>query len=1162
MISLDLARQLLDFEGGRDGRKGRLSPERAEEQLQGAVAIYNTLQERQFAYLADEVGLGKTYVALGAFALFRHFSPSFRLLVIAPKRNIQEKWIKELRNFTRNNVRFPDLRVRAIHDEPARPPVYCENLYEFARETSLDPERDFFLRLTSFGFGLSTEASEGWQKRRDRIRDLLPWIDEDVFDLRSKERFKANYARAVCCAIPEFDLVIVDEGHNLKAGLQKNAAIRNRLVSLVFGNDREELTVAERRRFPHYGPRAKRVLFLSATPLEDDYRQIWNQLDVFGLADDLSPLAERNVDEEEKRKIVSSFLIRRVSSIPSAGTTLTKNLYRREWRRGGVDVHDEPLPKPDDRQRLVVALVQKKVSELLATEKFNHSFQIGMLASFESFFQTTAVRTDDESEATFDDADQTEDPDERQGIDVGQVNRLAQSYRRKFGQHLPHPKMDALVASLKPCFDTGQKALVFVRRVASVKEIRQKLEAEYDAWLFSRLRRELRPELLPRTEELIARYESERSARRVRISDVVAAPVDDDRIDDDAEATTDTGGIETFFAWFFRGKGPRDVLSAANIAERFTESQYSLSSFFADNYVAELLGVAPGHVFSSLLTHTGWQEEHLRAELEARAGLALKADQKRRTHLDQFFAFQRAAVSILADVPNSLQEQAKTILSEVFPSVSPGGRPAALGIWLETPTFFTSLRERPQLLHQLWPQDASKEYAATFRRRELRRELLATMFRRGHAFIDLFITIANLRGSLDTAGAQVEDLDNSELTRRVLDLFEIQSKRPLFRAFQELSAAATNFDLILDVNGPRLWDAELRLEEVPRELGQLLRRQQPVGGMFGEVSKQLVTQFRMPGYPFVLVTTDLLQEGEDLHLFCSDIYHYGISWMPSSMEQRIGRIDRVRSQTERKLTQLVDHQPEGHDLLQVYYPYLAETVEVFQVNRVLERVDRFIQLMHEQLGIGDEQMDRRLNLLHEMQHGPRRSQTTSEPLRSAFPVRRELLRGAVKRLAVTPDLHDDLLQHFWHLQELLARKHGVVWHHKNLKHARFGQVSLAERKQAFTVFLHTIEGYANVRCVSPVGQIDVPTTMSALSRAARDLPARVAAVYDPRFHQYNITAELDVLLSRSAIDEERLWWLIRSTGASADYLEKVLLEIDHETAAFSKDLAQEPHFER
>ncbi len=81
---------------------------------------------------------------------------------------------------------------------------------------------------------------------------------------------------------------------------------------------------------------------------------------------------------------------------------------------------------------------------------------------------------------------------------------------------------------------------------------------------------------------------------------------------------------------------------------------------------------------------------------------------------------------------------------------------------------------------------------------------------------------------------------------------------------------------------------------LPASSGRFWASQQPVGGMFGQVNETVVRQFRMPGYPFVLVTTDLLQEGEDLHTFCSAVHHYGIAWTPSSMEQRVGRIDRVQ----------------------------------------------------------------------------------------------------------------------------------------------------------------------------------------------------------------------------------------------------------------------------
>jgi superfamily II DNA or RNA helicase len=90
LIDIESARELLDF----SKRIG--AGQRAEEQLKGAVALHNLLERQGIAYLADEVGMGKTYVALGALALLRHANPKLRVLVIAPRANIQAKWIKEL----------------------------------------------------------------------------------------------------------------------------------------------------------------------------------------------------------------------------------------------------------------------------------------------------------------------------------------------------------------------------------------------------------------------------------------------------------------------------------------------------------------------------------------------------------------------------------------------------------------------------------------------------------------------------------------------------------------------------------------------------------------------------------------------------------------------------------------------------------------------------------------------------------------------------------------------------------------------------------------------------------------------------------------------------------------------------------------------------------
>src|SRR3954452_23668156 len=101
---------------------------RAESQLEGAVALHNILERERVGYLADEVGLGKTYVALATLALFRHFDPGFRALVIAPKANIQTKWRNDWNAFVRTNWHEPDLRVKGASGGPAREVILSERL--------------------------------------------------------------------------------------------------------------------------------------------------------------------------------------------------------------------------------------------------------------------------------------------------------------------------------------------------------------------------------------------------------------------------------------------------------------------------------------------------------------------------------------------------------------------------------------------------------------------------------------------------------------------------------------------------------------------------------------------------------------------------------------------------------------------------------------------------------------------------------------------------------------------------------------------------------------------------------------------------------------------------------------------------------------------------
>jgi hypothetical protein len=1159
MIDLEAARGLLDF--GRRIGAGR----RADEQLAGAVAIHNMLREHRVAYLADEVGMGKTYVALGALALFRHFQPDFRVLVITPRENIQRKWQKELSNFAAHNVRFADLRVAAIDRTPARPLVECGNLLRFVREVTLDPHRDFFLRMHSFSLSLGAE-SESWRRYREAIRAELPWVPDNAFDLRNKDRFKDNFAAAVCCAIPKFDLVIVDEAHNLKHGCASGAA-RNRVLAGMVGRARD----VDANLFKGYGPRAERVLFLSATPLEETYRHVWNQLDVFGLAEPFDELRRDELDEEQKKEVARRFLVRRVTEMRVGGRVYTKNQYRREWRRGGVAEHDEPIRVTDPRQRLVVALVQKKVAELLGSERFNRSFQIGMLASFESFLETARLkRSDEDAETTFDDAEQADNEAERDGLDVRDLNRLAQDYRQKFGTELPHPKMDAVVERLMSAWTTGRKALVFVRRVASVTELKRKLDERYDKWLIPHMLGRLPAVLHADFDRAVGRYRAEKEEAAAHRRDRDARFTKDDE-------DTDRGGTDTFFAWYFRGEGPKGVVSGANIQQRFIQKSGALATFFSENYAAALLGVSPTETLAALALAVGATDEETRQLLRARATPYISRA-KRVTSGMRFDAAQAAALELLRDRAQApLAAHARVVWEARFaashhqqhaaeaPDVSDG---------LARRTFFTELRasEWSDLRAAIWPIAAErcvdpKAWAAEFREQELRAQFLAAVARLGHAFIDLYVVLMQRRGSLSLRAADVdEDEDDASgfAPRRIRDflaLLDQQRRSPVtdrsWGAFDELSELAKNFDLILDVNMPEARTAPLT--ETVRDAGRLLGRQQPSGGMAGQVNRTLVQQFRMPGYPMVLVTTDLLQEGEDLHTFCSTIHHYGISWTPSAMEQRIGRIDRVRSQTDRRLSTL-DRDPSGEDLLQVHFPYLADTVEVLQVERVLDRMNTFLRLMHEGLTVPKAQ-EKKIDVAREMISTRSPVERVREQLQSAFPVRDELTRGSVRHLAVDAGLAASIESRFATLtNESTLGGLRIAWSSTPREVALVGTASLPRgRMQPFTLLLRSAAGRPVVRCISPVGRVEPDITQDSIVTRGARASCRVGAILTKDDRTYDLTVEDDVLLGEREHDLTRVGLLVARVVDEADRFEQDHFDDgrDEPLATFEDELNRE-----
>lgn len=187
------------------------------------------------------------------------------------------------------------------------------------------------------------------------------------------------------------------------------------------------------------------MLFLSAAARGDLPGIAWNQLDLFGLAGGFRELR----DDQVPRRAQEGGR----GPVPRPARDVHANRGREHTGPQRCEPR-HPInttissPCRTTWQRLLVALVQKKVSELLSGKQFNHSFQIGMLASFESFLETAKLRRQDDEESIFDDSSSPTSPRAR-GIGRSRTEPTATGIGASSGA-MPHPKMDAVVDSLRP----------------------------------------------------------------------------------------------------------------------------------------------------------------------------------------------------------------------------------------------------------------------------------------------------------------------------------------------------------------------------------------------------------------------------------------------------------------------------------------------------------------------------------------------------------------------------------------------------------------------------------------------------------------------------------------------------------------------------------------
>ncbi|MFD2366718.1 DEAD/DEAH box helicase [Pseudoduganella sp. GCM10020061] len=421
------------------------APSIASRQVEGVARLWNLLSTHRVALLADEVGMGKTFQALGVATLLWRMKPDAKILVMAPNRNICDHWLIEFETFVERHYRHADDRVKCRKNGEAVPRVgvhyQLEGLAE-AIETRAEQQRPPQLYVTTIHSlsGLVGDANE-----KDKTG--------------AASRAAARVHRRILTALDGagFDLVIVDEAHyfrNKYGGSQRAAA-----AEAFFGHT--------------YSRIGQRTLVLTATPSHTHLGDVSNILGYF------TDLGEPE-HQPPAEKLMQKYAVRRFRIMAGTDAGYTKHQYRREIATA-CDFSNRP------QAEAFFAMYQRKLIHELGVLSEGRRVLYGFLEGFESSGPDEHAQTNTNGNAEPSDHERSEDF--LVARDTQLLRDMSREYRAIFGCAPDHPKYGGMVEQCAPdglfAADAGRplhedKHLVFVRRIPSVRELTKRVNERYD----------------------------------------------------------------------------------------------------------------------------------------------------------------------------------------------------------------------------------------------------------------------------------------------------------------------------------------------------------------------------------------------------------------------------------------------------------------------------------------------------------------------------------------------------------------------------------------------------------------------------------------------------------------------------------------------------------
>jgi hypothetical protein len=464
------------------------------------------------------------------------------------------------------------------------------------------------------------------------------------------------------------------------------------------------------------------------------------------------------------------------------------------------------------------------------------------------------------------------------GSDAHILQRISEQYRTIFKHHPGHPKYDELVNRLIT-HHAHEKALVFVRRIPSVFEIAQRVLEAHDRNFWKQLQK---------GDLIYLKYEQ---LNRTRFNRFLQSDTDEreEISTDDLEGRSNIPQSKVLDL-FKTSKSERPTSTHASLFRlRMSHSktgpftlffspgadQFALPYFDLQVYTYEGESEGKENYYLSALKH------RLNALPDRAKAEDLRSLLEIRTHKEPM---------------NAVVKRIDTFFTVFWEVLQNDPTPSA---------------ERKQAVMQAYTALDAYE-----------REALCAFVEKG--------TLLASEGLVQLYALYVKvsaGRDRSPMAVYRSWIEEIRKSLQHWHLYQQVQESILHFTTIYG----KVFNIHNRRDLV-NENWDNFRNAQPIVPYNADNANQtMLKSFNTPFFPDVLVSTSVLQEGVNLQHFCDTIYHYGMAWTPGDNEQRIGRVDRMFGQIERRLNENED------STLAIYYPYLRNSVDEDHMRRFMRR---------------------------------------------------------------------------------------------------------------------------------------------------------------------------------------------------------------------------------